>query len=53
VTVLLERALRTDPTYSLATLLSEVVLGQVPPSTVRSVTREAMRPRGPRRRRAR
>lgn len=50
VTVLLERALRTDPAYSLATLLAEVVLSQVPPSTVRTVTREAMRPPAARRR---
>jgi hypothetical protein len=50
VTVLLERALRTDPAYSLAALLTEVVLGQVPPSTVRAVTREATPPRAARRR---
>jgi hypothetical protein len=51
VTIALERALRTDPTYSLATLLAEVVLGQVAPEVVRAVTREASpAPRGARRR---
>lgn len=50
VSIALERALRTDPTYSLATLLTEVVLGQVPPATVRAVTREARPPRAARRR---
>ena len=53
VTIALERALRTDPTYSLATLLTEVMLGQVPPATVRAVTREARREPPAARRRAR
>lgn len=51
VTIALERALRSDATYSLATLLAQVVLGQVPPATVRALTRGATRaPRAARRR---
>ncbi|HUR13074.1 MAG TPA: DUF4192 domain-containing protein [Mycobacteriales bacterium] len=50
VTIALERALRTDPAYSLAGLLTEVMLGQVPPATVRAVTREASPARAARRR---
>jgi hypothetical protein len=41
VTICLERALRTDPGYRLATLLGEVLLGQVPPEVVRRITRDA------------
>ncbi len=40
VTIALERALATDPSYSLATLLAEVMLGQVPPQMVRELSRE-------------
>lgn len=51
VTIALERALRTDPSYSLALLLDEVVRGQVPPALVREVSREAgLRPPAARRR---
>jgi hypothetical protein len=39
VTIALERALRTDPGYGLATLLGEVMLGQVPPAEVRRLSR--------------
>jgi hypothetical protein len=46
VTIALERALRSDPTYSLALLLVQVLDGQVPPATVREITRRvAVRPR--------
>ena len=45
VTICLERALRTDPGYNLARLLGDVMLGQVPPETVRRLTREAVAPR--------
>jgi len=48
VSILLERALASDPTYSLALLLQDVVLGQVPPEKVRQLTQEAAR--GPSRR---
>jgi hypothetical protein len=49
VTICLERALRTDPGYSLAKLLGDVMLGQVPPEAVRRITREAVdRPSPPR-----
>jgi hypothetical protein len=40
VSIALERALRSDPSYTLAVLLSEVVLGQVPPEVVRRISRE-------------
>ncbi len=43
VTILLDRALSSDPSYSLALLLRDVVLGQVPPAKVRRLTREAAR----------
>jgi len=41
VTIALERALRSDRTYRLALLLTSVLDGQVPPSTVREITRRA------------
>jgi hypothetical protein len=41
VTILLDRALASDPSYSLALLLQEVVLGQVPPAKLRAVTQQA------------
>lgn len=41
VTIALERALATDPAYSLANLLAQVMLGQVPPATVREISRDA------------
>lgn len=41
VTILLDRALAGDPTYSLALLLQDVVLGQIPPARVRRLTRQA------------
>lgn len=50
VTIALERALATDPTYSLANLLSQVLLGQVPPATVRQISRDAWSSPGARRR---
>lgn len=53
VTITLDRALRTDPSYRLAQLLAEVMLSQVPPSTVRELTREAAGPRRAARRRGR
>jgi hypothetical protein len=53
VTICLERALRTDPGYSLAKLLGDVVLGQVPPDTVRRLTRDAIAAPRTRRRRSR
>jgi hypothetical protein len=57
VTVALERALRSDPDYSLALLLSQLVDSQVDPQTVRRLTREASpraaRRRAPRSRRSR
>ena len=42
VTISLERALRTDPGYSLAVLLGQVMQGQVDPEVVRQITREAV-----------
>jgi hypothetical protein len=46
VTISLERALASDPSYSLALLLLQVLHGQVPPATVREITRRAAgRPR--------
>ena len=53
VTIMLERALRTDPSYSLAKLLGQVMLSQVPPEVVRRITREAMAPAARGRRRSR
>lgn len=50
VTIALERAQQTDPAYSLANLLAEVVHGQVPPVEVRRISREASLPRAARRR---
>ena len=54
VTICLERALRTDPGYSLALLLGQVLMGQVPPDVVRRITQEAVpavvKPRRARRR---
>jgi hypothetical protein len=50
VTILLDRALASDPSYSLALLLQEVVLGQVPPGRLREITQQAFgRVRGDRR----
>ena len=53
VTISLERALRTDPGYSLATLLGQVLLGQVSPEEVRRITRDAVPGTAAGRRRAR
>jgi hypothetical protein len=39
VTIALERALRSDRHYTLALLLVQVLHGQVPPATVRDITR--------------
>lgn len=44
VTIAVERALASDPDYRLALLLQELMLGQVPPSVVRQLTREAVAP---------
>jgi hypothetical protein len=42
VTICLERALRTDPSYSMALLLGRVLLGQVAPEELRRITRQAV-----------
>jgi hypothetical protein len=41
VTIALERALTSDPGYTLALLLQDVVLNQVPPRDVRRLTRQS------------
>lgn len=46
VTIALERALRTDPGYSMARLLGQVLHGQVAPEKIRRITRAAV-PRAP------
>lgn len=49
--VALDRALATDPAYSMARLLDEAVRRQVPPSALRAVSRQVLLPERPRRRR--
>lgn len=44
-TIALERALQTDPTYSLALLLQTMVLSQVTPKQLRAMTARSMRSR--------
>lgn len=39
VTILLDRALQTDPTYSLAHILHQAMLGQLKPAQLRQLTR--------------
>jgi hypothetical protein len=39
VTILLERALRSEPEYVLAQMLVTIMLSQIPPETVREITK--------------